>query len=166
MQRRPDLFSPLFMALWVRKAIGGPTEIKMKQQILIAALLLCCCASFARADDKPDCTDPQDQNTMTLCAGLDYDKADKELNKLWPELKASAEDSDKAAGSGVGEGGYLKALMASQKAWITYRDAACTWEGFEAHGGSLEPMLVNGCLARLTKERIKDLTENQEGLAN
>ncbi len=136
----------------------------MKQLILLALVVAWCGGISARADDKPDCTDPQDQNTMTRCAGLDYDKADKELNKLWPSIKASAEDSDKGA-SGE-DGGYVKALMASQKAWIAFRDAECTWQGFESHGGSMEPMLVNGCLATLTRERIKQLTDNQEGLGD
>jgi uncharacterized protein YecT (DUF1311 family) len=136
----------------------------MKRQILAAILLLCCGAAPAMADDKPDCTDPQDQNTMTLCAGLDYDKADKELNALWPSIKASAEENDKSASAE--DGGYVKALMASQKAWLAFRDAECTWQGFQAHGGSMEPMLVNGCLAAVTKDRIKQLKENQEGLGN
>jgi uncharacterized protein YecT (DUF1311 family) len=47
--------------------------------------------------------------------------------------------------------------MASQRAWIAYRDAECIWQGFEAHGGSMEPMLVNACLAEKTTQRIKEL---------
>lgn len=97
---------------------------------------------------------------MTICAGLDYDKADKELNRIWPAIKAAAQESDAATGDGKTE--FLDALMASQRAWIAYRDAQCAWQGFEAHGGSMEPMLVNGCLAALTEQRIKDL--QQEGL--
>ncbi len=56
-----------------------------------------------------------------------------------------------------GMGGYLDALMASQQAWLVYRDAECTLQGFEAHGGSMEPMLVNACLADMTTKRIKEL---------
>ena len=136
----------------------------MMRRIFLAGVVVASLSFAVRADDKPDCKDPQDQNTMTLCAGLDYDKADKELNKLWPSIKGSAEESDKGADGA--DGGYTKALMASQKAWIAFRDAECTWEGFQAHGGSLEPMLVNGCLATLTKDRIKQLKDNQEGLGN
>lgn len=135
----------------------------MKRQILVAMLMVCWGAA-AYADDKPNCEDPQDQSTMTLCAGLDYDKADKELNKLWPSIKSAAAESDQ--GVSAEDGGYLKALMASQKAWIAFRDAECNWQGFEAHGGTMEPMLVNGCLARLTEERIKQLKDGQEGLGN
>ena len=127
---------------------------------LIPILFLC--AGPAYGDDKLDCKDPQDQNSMTRCAGLDYDKADRELNKLWPSLKSSAEDADKDTDKHE----YVNALLASQRAWIAYRDAECTWEGFQAHGGSLEPMLVNGCSARVTRERIKELNDNAEGLGN
>ena len=129
--------------------------------IMMMATGLTC--AEARADDTPDCKDPQDQLTLTQCAGLDYEKADTDLNALWPSVKASAEEQDKSASPN--EGGYKQALLASQKAWIVFRDAECTWAGFEAHGGSMEPMLVNGCLARLTRERIKQLKSNEESVA-
>ena len=118
-----------------------------------AVLALLLMAVQARADDSPNCKDPQDQSTMTMCVGLDFEKADKELNTLWPKLKADAETSDKDTGKTE----FFDALIASQRAWIVFRDAECSWQGFEAHGGSLEPMIVNGCSARLTRERIKQL---------
>ena len=107
----------------------------------------------ARADDVPNCNDPLDQNTMTQCAGLGFEKADQELNALWPKLKADAESNDKDTGKHE----YGDALLASQRAWIVFRDAECVWQGYEAHGGSLEPMIVNDCSARLTRDRIKQL---------
>jgi len=109
----------------------------------------------AFAEDALNCKDPQDQQSMTQCAGLDFEKADKELNAIWPKLKAQAEENDKDTGKRE----YTDALLASQRAWITFRNAECTWQGFEAHGGSMEPMIVNGCSARLTRERIKQLQE-------
>lgn len=123
----------------------------MKNIWLLVVLVLG--ANIARADDAPDCKDPQDQNTMTACARVDFEKADQELNAIWPKLKTDAEDSDKATDKHE----YADALLASQRAWIAFRDAECEWQGFEAHGGSLEPMLVAGCLARLTRDRIKQL---------
>ena len=125
----------------------------MKRLVLFTLASALTMATFARADDAPNCKDPQDQSSMTQCAGLDFEKADKELNALWPKMKADAEASDKDTGKTE----YADALLASQRAWITFRDAECTWQGFEMHGGSGEPMLVNGCMARLTKQRIKQL---------
>ena len=92
---------------------------------------------------------------MTRCAGLDYEKADADLNRIWPSIKAEAVESDAAEGNGKTD--FLDALMSSQRAWIAYRDAECTRQGFEAHNGSMEPMLVTACLAEMTAKRIKDL---------
>jgi uncharacterized protein YecT (DUF1311 family) len=125
----------------------------MKRLVLFTLASALTMATFARADDAPNCKDPQDQSSMTQCAGLDFEKADKELNALWPRLKSDAEASDQDTGKTE----YADALLASQRAWIAFRDAECTWQGFEAHGGSMEPMIVNGCMARLTKQRIKQL---------
>jgi uncharacterized protein YecT (DUF1311 family) len=125
----------------------------MKWLPLLLALLVPGASAFA--DDAPNCKDPQSQNDMTLCAGLAYSKADKQLNAVWPKIKSDAEDNDKDTGKHE----YVEALMASQKAWLAYRDAQCTWLGFSAHGGSMEPMLVNQCLADATTARIKELQD-------
>lgn len=118
--------------------------------VVVAVLLM---TTQARADDALNCKDPPDQSSMTQCAALDYEKADKELNQIWPKLKSDAEGND----DGTGKSEYADALLASQRTWIAFRDAECTWQGFEMHGGSGEPMLYYGCLARLTEQRIKQL---------
>ncbi len=112
----------------------------------------------AAAQDALDCANQMDQSTMTRCAGLDFEKADAELNRIWPEIRDEAKSTDE----GTGKTEFLDALMASQRAWLAYRDAECAWQGFEAHGGSMEPMLVNACLAQKTNDRIKEL--QAEGL--
>jgi uncharacterized protein YecT (DUF1311 family) len=107
------------------------------------------------AEEAPNCLDPQDQTSMTQCAGQDFEKADKELNAIWPALKAQAIEDDKTEGKGLQD--TENALLESQRAWLTFRDAECKWQGFAAHGGSMEPMLVNICAAKLTRDRIKQL---------
>lgn len=123
------------------------------KRVLIALFAAAVCAGAARAEDAPDCKDPQDQNTMTQCAALDFEKADKALNEAWPALKATAADYDKDTGKSE----YSDALLASQRAWLAFRDAECTWQAMEMHGGSGEPMLLYGCKARLTRDRITQL---------
>ena len=49
--------------------------------------------------------------------------------------------------------------LPAQRGWIAYRDGQCELAGFEARGGSMEPMLVSGCLADLTRKRTKELKE-------
>ncbi len=117
---------------------------------MVALVLL---AAPALADEALDCKDPKDQNSMTQCAALGFEAADKALNEAWPKLKADAEANDE----GTGKTEYAEALLASQRAWLAFRDAECNWQGFEAHGGSLEPMILYACKARLTKERITQL---------
>ena len=109
----------------------------------------------ANADETSNCKDPKDQATMTLCAGLDFVKADAELNEAWVEIKADAVLSDKNEDKGAHD--YVEALLASQRAWIVFRDGECNWQGFAAHGGSMEPMLNSICMAKLTRDRIKQL---------
>jgi uncharacterized protein YecT (DUF1311 family) len=48
-------------------------------------------------------------------------------------------------------------VLKGQKAWLVYRDAQCDLADFVSRGGSLEPMVVAGCKAELTIERIKTL---------
>lgn len=118
-------------------------------------------STAAFAGDEPDCNNQVDQNTMTRCAGMDFDEADAELNRVWKEAKKSAEDADAEYSDDLkGEAG---ALLKAQRGWIVYRDGQCELAGFEARGGSMEPMLVNGCLAEMTKARTKELQALVDG---
>ncbi len=124
----------------------------IKFVICVAAVLAM--SAPAHADDQPDCENGS-QAELNMCAYNDFAKADKELNKFWPKVKKFAEDGDvNLEGQ---DKGYLKALMASQRAWLAYRDGQCELYGFQSHGGSMEPMLVSGCKASLTKKRTKEL---------
>ena len=118
-----------------------------------AALMIILLAVSAHGEEALDCKDPKDQNSMTQCAALDFENADKALNQIWPKLKADAQANDE----GTGKTEYADALLASQRAWLSFRDAECAWQAMEMHGGSGEPMLLYGCKARLTQLRIKQL---------
>lgn len=124
--------------------------------ILLLLPLLC---AMSAAAQEPDCANAMDQADMTACAGLEHEAADKELNSVWKDALADAKALDEELKSMGGDGrpGHEETLRTAQRAWIGYRDAACEYEGFEARGGSMEPMLVNFCLARLTRLRTKEL---------
>ena len=120
----------------------------------IAVLASCFFVSAAQAQDA-DCTNPQTQLEMTQCAQQDWQATDANLNEAYKaaqvamaEIDASLPDAEKGAATGLRDG---------QRAWITYRDAACATEGYLSHGGSVEPMVVAYCLARLTKARAADI---------
>jgi uncharacterized protein YecT (DUF1311 family) len=119
---------------------------------VLAAPLL---ASPALADDETDCQNAMAQQDMNYCANKDFEKADAELNEVWKQAKKAAEESDAEQSEDLK--GAAKVLLDSQRGWLAYRDGKCVLEGFAARGGSMEPMLVSGCLAQLTKARTKEL---------
>lgn len=108
-----------------------------------------------------DCDNATNQQQMNLCEAEAYKAADAELNATWTEARAAAKQLD--AELPEDQQGAADALLAAQRAWITYRDKVCELAGFGARGGTMEPMLVSGCLRELTKTRTKELRRFIEG---
>jgi uncharacterized protein YecT (DUF1311 family) len=110
------------------------------------------------AAQKLDCSAPVTQADMNDCAARDYQAADERLNDIYDLAVEVARGMDEHSEAGVEE-----TLRAAQRAWIGFRDLACELEGLQAEGGSMQPMLISSCLARLTWVRAGDLeyfTEN------
>jgi uncharacterized protein YecT (DUF1311 family) len=112
-------------------------------------------AAPAAAEDEIDCENAMAQQDMNICAYRDFEAADAEVNTVWKDAREAAKESDAELPDELK--GADKALLAAQRAWIGYRDAQCELAGFEARGGSMEPMLVSGCKAELTRARTKEL---------
>lgn len=131
---------------------------------LIGLALLLAAMSQAPAQEKLDCDNAVTQLDMTQCAYQDWQSADAELNTLYKAAmdKMHAMDADLPDELK----GAVGALRDAQRAWIPYRDKACESYGFLARGGSMEPMLVNGCRADLTRSRIEKLQDLMLGLGN
>lgn len=105
-----------------------------------------------------NCGDPQFQAEMNACAAIDFQTADAELNALWREVIAGAREMDSEISREYDQAPTSEeVLRQAQRAWVTFRDAHCTYEGHEARGGSMEPMIYNGCRARVTRERSVQL---------
>jgi len=98
----------------------------------------------------------QTQADMNAQAAASYKRADAAMNAQWPRTYAAMKRRDATARDGFG---YAAATLASQRAWLTFRDKQCTIEGGEFAGGSLQPMARLQCLARLTKERTTQLKD-------
>lgn len=96
-----------------------------------------------------DCSDPGNlpQQHMNFCAARTYERTDRAMNVAWKKLRAT----------GAGRRGEGDPLLRAQKAWITFRDAQCEAETAQFEGGSIRPLLVSGCLERLTTLRTQDL---------
>ncbi|UIJ94212.1 lysozyme inhibitor LprI family protein [Sinorhizobium meliloti] len=131
------------------------------------SLLLCCTASADAQQPEPDCRKAVTQMDLNICADQDYRAADAELNKTYRLAVAAMQATDKELGDiDAAHAGALEALKKAQRAWIGYRDGQCELAGFEARGGSMEPMLVSGCLAELTRKRTAELKELMESAEN
>jgi len=132
---------------------------------LIPGLLLATVSvTAALAEDKPDCNNAMTQMDMNICANMDFQKADAELNAVYKKAMAKMRETDSYLSDDLK--GATDTLRDAQRAWIPYRDKACEAYGFLARGGSMEPMLVSNCRADLTNQRIKELQELVEGLGN
>ena len=62
-----------------------------------------------------------------------------------------------------GEPGEEASLREAQRAWVTFRDAHCRLQSFEARGGSMQPMLLSQCKAYLTELRTEQLRNLSAG---
>ncbi len=138
-------------------------------RLLFSAVLILGSSTASLADGAPqvDCDNAQTQMEMTYCAEQDWNVADEALNRAYIAAMAimkEADDRMHADGDMKAQG--TRYLREAQRAWIPFRDNACAAEGYQAHGGSMEPMLIYACRAELTRRRTKDLMNIVEGLGN
>ena len=105
------------------------------------------------------CNDAQNQMDMNFCAETDFERADAALNAAWRDAIADARASDREIDRQSDQRPTEEAKMReAQRAWLIFRDAQCTVEGYdESRGGTMEPMVYSGCRARLTRERTAQL---------
>jgi uncharacterized protein YecT (DUF1311 family) len=115
----------------------------MKKIILVAGLLFALSTVHAET-----CDDAQTQMKMNQCAAQDLAKENKNINWIYKKVMGTLSKNEKS---------QLKAL---ELRWIREKDTTCKAEAAENAGGSMEQMVLNMCLARLTKERSEWLKEN------
>jgi uncharacterized protein YecT (DUF1311 family) len=109
-----------------------------------------------------NCDDPQVQQEMNWCAGRDFAVADERLNAQWKITSEVMKQRDvewAEIDSSDRRPGFFGSLLEAQRGWLRYRDAHCRVDGYIARGGTLEPLLVSTCKARLTRMRTDELRE-------
>ena len=111
--------------------------------MVVMALASLAPTSIARADD---CANAMDQATMNECANAAYQKSDAQLNALYKQIKQRLK----------GDGAATKLFVATQRAWVAFRDAECKFSSSAVSGGSIYPTVYAECLDRLTKARVDD----------
>lgn len=118
---------------------------------LVALSFLAAPAAASSCDEKGS------QSEINQCLWEEYQSADRELNEIWKRVKAEIDKRDRELEPRAR--GWPKALLDAQRGWLEYRQNHCAAVGFEMRGGTGERMLVNGCLARMTRERVSELKE-------
>src|SRR4029453_1393869 len=88
------------------------------------------------------CNEQSTQSDLNICADQDFKAADKALNQVYSEIvKRLAGDPD-----------GRKRLVATQKAWIAFRDAECDFQSGNSIQGSIYPLLVLTCRTAMTNK--------------
>ena len=119
-------------------------------------------AILAAAQPVGNCSDALPQQEMNRCADEDFRRADAELNQVYQRAIGAAREADAELEPDDPRPKYEPTLRAAQRAWVAFRDAQCDWEGMqEARGGSMEPMVVSGCMEQMTRARSQQLTPTE-----
>ena len=129
--------------------------------MILTALLLQ--ASAQAAEPQVDCDNAMTQTEMNICSWQSYQRADAELNAAWSRASEHAKEMDRNAAESVGGTREDSRLLAAQRAWLKFRDAHCLAENGEREGGgTIWPLLQNGCLEALTEARTAQLRQYVE----
>ena len=86
----------------------------------------------------------QTQAAMNAQARREFEKADADLNKTYNAVLAKLPDALSK-----------QSLKASQRAWLSFRDAEAALAADKARGGSMAPPIRYETMTELTQQRIK-----------
>ena len=114
---------------------------------LIGGLALCIplfAASEAWAAG-PDCETTQNDADLLQCASHDFENSQKRLDALVRQSLAALPAPARPL------------FDQAEKAWTSYRDAACIWNAYEIQTGTTSDLIRTTCLADLTAARVEEL---------
>ena len=116
---------------------------------MISALLFAFALQAATTDPvEQTCYDKDhSQMAMNRCAGEAFERADAELNRHWKAVLADADTEWKTI------------MIEGQRGWLKYRDSQCEIVAFAERGGSMWPMIISGCRADMTRQRVQQLVD-------
>lgn len=81
--------------------------------------------------------------SMKICGAYQFTEQDIRLNLLYKQALTKAKQQ-----------GFEEALVKAQRAWLSYRDIQCPFEGrWYAEGGTAEGVYVLSCKIDLTKQQ-------------
>jgi len=118
--------------------------MRSQVRLLISALAVASftTSSFAQKHGPKECQLEGNQLELNQCAYFKFMKADADMNRLYKEQMSHLSPEPKSS------------LIASQRAWLVYRDRTCLYETGPREGsGSIWPMLDALCREKLTTQR-------------
>ncbi|WP_321815579.1 MULTISPECIES: lysozyme inhibitor LprI family protein [unclassified Paraburkholderia] len=117
----------------------------MRLNVLCASVVLLAVASPCLAA-QPEClNNAPTQRAMDECVGRTMQASDQRLNETYRALLAK-----------VGKDGGAR-LRKAQRAWLTWRDAQCSFSTMGTSGGSINASMYGLCIDELTQEQTKRL---------
>jgi uncharacterized protein YecT (DUF1311 family) len=127
------------------------------RRLTIAAFAFAC-AVPAIAQDVPGCDNATSNVEIGNCVYAAYQKADKELNDIWPKVLAYIDtQSDYVPPDALQK--WKATIVAAQKAWVSFKESDCGAVQFEWWGGSGAGIAETSCLYAHTAQRVDDLKE-------
>ena len=82
---------------------------------------------------------------MAECASVELERQDKMLNATYRDLVARSNPANKPA------------LLKAERAWLSFRDAQCGYQGTLEGEGTMADVILAGCKLEMTARRVQDL---------
>ena len=124
---------------------------------MLIALLLAAAMPASGPTPTPTPKPTPTQGPLTTRALADYKAADAEMAAQWKLTNAFMKGKDALDRSRGGGFGFAAALLVSQRAWLSYRDAACAVEGGIYAGDIRQQLMIAQCKTALTNARTLQL---------
>ena len=142
-------------------------------RVLVCALLVAIAPLSCQAEDQlgpphpaiaviqanlDRCKDATPGNTpKRLCTMESSKVVDALLNKLYGQIVAKLKQPTSNDHDAKERAELLKRLIASERAWIVYRDAECDNRSGFMLGGTGEPTIYEECMFTMRRDRVNDL---------
>ncbi len=121
----------------------------MMRVVLVTTAIVICAASAAGADDDP-CRHAQQTQDFNKCWHEQFQKSETEVQqKLRRLIERNRKDEPPLA----------DLLTKAQRAWLTWRKAACKVETYDSRSGTGFSVYWDKCLIKMNLARSAELQE-------
>ncbi|WP_024537931.1 lysozyme inhibitor LprI family protein [Comamonas badia] len=118
--------------------------------VATAVLGLAGSALAARAADDACYQKAQTQAQLNACASAALKREDDQLNQLYRQIMDRLGADQKAR----------DLLTHAERDWLRFRGSACSFTAMRVADGSIYPMMMNDCMAGLTRTRNIELQDH------